>query len=309
MRFCVLFYIVLVLHHLTFYPCPSLPAKLTKAADFPLFGSTNRSPYENKDGSSNGISYEQTPNTSPSRFASQATEVQDDTRDDRPFYRNNLSREVSHSCQEPSYEGKTDKKDMEAKLRNYSESKEVSLNSGLFHFSIYKWAGSGEPFLMPLGGQSKLRFKERFKTGRCSSSNGRIESDSIGRHLPTVEEHTISLHSESVSLKISNGKHGESSKEKKTESCSDVEDAHVAITEPKFFGSERHASPQGQDISRKKTEESHAKSETTVYDNSEKETNANKGQAPKTKLKSLHALLGDENQVQGEGKLFCTLSI
>ncbi|KAL3514612.1 hypothetical protein ACH5RR_027329 [Cinchona calisaya] len=215
-----------------------------------------------------------------------------------PFYRQSpLSHEVSHTSEESSHETESNDKDMGSKLKNNSQSKEVPVNSGQFHFSIYKWAGSGIPLLVPLGRRSKLRYKDRFKTERCSSSNGRIESDCIGRHLPTVEEHIISIDTESVTLKINNGKHDETSNDKKIDSRSHVEETHLEVPEPKFFESEGHAAKHSETISRNKAEEEFlSENETNVYGKSEKESSIHKGEAPKTELKPLHELLNDENQ-------------
>ncbi|XP_027148907.1 J domain-containing protein required for chloroplast accumulation response 1 [Coffea eugenioides] len=291
----------------TSYPAQfSLPDKLTKATDFPLFGTTNRSSYKNKDGLSNGTSYKnKDEHTSLSRFANQATEVQDEARKDRPVYRQSpLSQEASHTG-ENCHETKSIEKDMGAKLKYKTQGKEVPLNSGQFHFSIYKWAGSGVPLLIPLGGRSKSRYKENFKTERCSSSNGRIESDIIGRHLPTVEEHIISIDTKSLTLKIDNEKHDDSSNDKKIDSCSQVEETHLKVPEPKLFESEGTVAQLDDNITRKKTEEeSLSKNETNVYAKIEKEFSTNKGQTPKAHTKSLHELLKDENGEQGNENSF-----
>lgn len=231
----------------------------------------------------------------------QATEVPSETRKDRPLnHQSPLSHEVSHTSDESSYKTKSTDKDTGAKLKN-SSSKEVPLNSGQFHFSIYKWAGSGVPLLIPLGGRSKSRYKERFKTERSSSSNGRIESDGLfGRHLPTVEEHIISVDTESASLKINNGKHDERNNEEMMDSCSHVEETYLKASEPNFFESEGHAAKHGETISRKDTEDEFlSKNETGVYPVNEKESSINKGQSPKIEPKLLHELLNDENEGQG----------
>ncbi|CDP07551.1 unnamed protein product [Coffea canephora] len=291
----------------TSYPAQfGLPAKLTKATDFPLFGTTNRSSYKSKDGLSNGTSYKnKDEHTSLSRFANQATEVQDEARKDRPVYRQSpLSHEASHTG-ENCHETKSIEKDMGAKLKYKTQGKEVPFNSGQFHFSIYKWAGSGVPLLMPLGGRSKSRYKENFKTERCSSSNGRIESDIIGRHLPAVEEHIISIDTKSLTLKIDNEKHDDSSNDKKIDSCSQVEETHLQVPEPKLFESEGTAAKLDDNITRKKTEEeSLSKNETNLYAKIEKEFSTNKGQTPKAHTKSLHELLKDENGEQGNENSF-----
>lgn len=283
----------------------SLPAKLTKATDFPLFGSTNRSSCKKKDELSNGTSCknkdEHTSSTSLSRFANQATEVQEEARKDRPVYRRSpLSQEVSHTSENSSYETKSIEKDMRAKLKYNRQGKEVALNSGQFHFSIYKWAGSGVPLLMPLGGRSKSRYKENFKTERCSSSNGRIERDITGRQLPTVEEQIISIDAESLTLKIDNEKHDDSSNEKKIDSCSHVEETHPKVPEPKLFETEGNAAKLGKNITRKNTEEeSLSEKETNVYAKNGKKNSIDKAQTPNTRTKCLHELLKVENGEQG----------
>ncbi|CAI9763701.1 unnamed protein product [Fraxinus pennsylvanica] len=61
--------------------CFNLPAKLTKAADYPTFASGNHRPYK-MDDNANCISSPHYSNSSLSRFSSQAISGQDETRND-----------------------------------------------------------------------------------------------------------------------------------------------------------------------------------------------------------------------------------
>lgn len=143
------------------YFCFSLPAKLTKATDYPAFGSGNRSPYSNKDGASNG---------SLSRFSSQARQRENGS---QMIYRQgSLSREVSLNGDELPQLASSNEKDSEGNLK-----KEAVSNVNQFHFSIYKWAGKGVPLLTPLMRGKKCKSKENSRLERCLSSNARVQCD------------------------------------------------------------------------------------------------------------------------------------
>nr|GMD84830.1 J domain-containing protein required for chloroplast accumulation response 1 [Ipomoea batatas] len=122
----------------------SLPAKLTKATDYPAFGSGNRN---SKDGASNG---------SLSRFSSQSRQRENGS-SQMIFRQRSLSREASVNGD--------DEKDSEGDVEKEAQ----------FHFSIYKWAGKGVPLLTPLM-RGKNR-KENSRLERCVSSNARVQCD------------------------------------------------------------------------------------------------------------------------------------
>ncbi|KAL2459079.1 J domain-containing protein required for chloroplast accumulation response 1 [Forsythia ovata] len=167
----------------------SLPAKLTKATDYPTFASGNNRPY-NMDGITNGTSSPHSSNSTPSRFSSQALLGQDETRNDVPpvYHHSPLSNEVSFSNEDSTHAGISDQKDVE-KWKNDSKSLETPSNNNQFHFSIYKWADRELPMLIPLRGAKIPKLKE-MGIDRSASSNGRIKS--MERELPTVENHGIS---------------------------------------------------------------------------------------------------------------------
>ncbi|XP_019174955.1 PREDICTED: J domain-containing protein required for chloroplast accumulation response 1 isoform X2 [Ipomoea nil] len=128
----------------------SLPAKVTKATEYPTFGSGNRSPYHNsKDGGSNG---------SLSRFSSQSRQRENGSQ--MIFRQRSLSREASLSGDERS-------------------SGEKDSEEAQFHFSIYKWAGKGVPLLIPLmrGKNSNKPKENNSRLERCLSSNARVQCD------------------------------------------------------------------------------------------------------------------------------------
>ncbi|KAA8537658.1 hypothetical protein F0562_027266 [Nyssa sinensis] len=193
-------------------PSPlSLPAKVSKAVDFPAFASGNRSPFKYKDGTSHGINFSCTPATPLSRFSNEAIQGQDVLRNDiRPsHHQTHLSHECSLSSEEPSYMTKTNETDIGSNLTKDSKSGETPTNGNQFHFSIYKWASRGVPLLMPLRRGKSSKSREKNKTERCSSSNGRIESNSVVCELPRANlqdidsiflDHSISSNTESSKM-------------------------------------------------------------------------------------------------------------
>lgn len=139
----------------------SLPAKMTKAVDIPILGSSSSSPHRYKDGASNAL------NASLSRFSSPAMQGRD-------IFRNNpgqspgqtlLSRESS-GVKESLYstlstENEIDNKSKHTTARAGSPSSE-------FHFSIHKWANVGVPLLMSLRGGKHPTLKGSSKVSAVS---------------------------------------------------------------------------------------------------------------------------------------------
>ncbi|KAK2994779.1 hypothetical protein RJ640_021011 [Escallonia rubra] len=212
----------------------SLPGKLPKEMDYTVFGSSNRSPYKYKDGTSNGLSCPYPPNSLLSRFSSQAIEEQDDLRNDATtsFRTNSLSHEFSRRrSDELQYMAKDDETDVGGILKEEPKSAEAPSNSSQFHFSIYKWAGIGVPMLMPLRGGNRSKLKEKGKIERCSSSSERIRSDRIASEPWTASVHdpeSIFLNNDASgneeSFVIKGEKQELASTHKGTESCPIVED-------------------------------------------------------------------------------------
>lgn len=165
----------------------SLPTKLTKGVELPTFGSGSRGKYKSKDGSSNGANYY---SFSPlSRFSIQPKQSQEVTNDmASSLYQSNLLEELSIGNEEPSTLARNDGKEAAPDFKKNSTDQEVSNNGNQFHFSIYKWASRGAPVAMPLRGGLSSRFKEKAME-RCSSSNGRIESENLIGGSATTKEH------------------------------------------------------------------------------------------------------------------------
>lgn len=139
----------------------SLPAKLTKGMDLPTFGSSNRSANKHKDGSS-------TPSTSLSRFSSQSfPELNDQSL---------LSTDLSFTTEEASYISKPTENEVGGNLKGGAKRVEALINSGRFHFSIYKWSTYGTPLLSPLRRGKSSASKENGTFERCLSSKGKLES-------------------------------------------------------------------------------------------------------------------------------------
>ncbi|CAK9142818.1 unnamed protein product [Ilex paraguariensis] len=131
------------------FPAPfSLPAKLINTMDFPVFASGNGSPHMYKGSIPNGAGHPCTRSASLSRLSNQAIL--------RKFELKN---------------------ELGCNLKKDSKDADALTNSSRFHSSLYKWAGRGVLLLMPLRGGNGSKSKEKAKTLRCSSFNGRTESD------------------------------------------------------------------------------------------------------------------------------------
>ncbi|XP_040998589.1 J domain-containing protein required for chloroplast accumulation response 1-like isoform X2 [Juglans microcarpa x Juglans regia] len=159
----------------------SLPAKLPKGMDLPVFGSTLHSSSKYKDGASNGISLSNSSTSTLSGFSSQAIQCQEELGNDvQSSYRQSpLSPKISRVSLESSDLNNSDKRDREGNGKNDSNSLEVQRESGQFHFSIYRWASKGVPLATLFRGNRSAKFE------RCSSSNGWQESGRMARESST----------------------------------------------------------------------------------------------------------------------------
>ncbi|GFZ10298.1 J-domain protein required for chloroplast accumulation response 1 [Actinidia rufa] len=177
----------------------SLPAKLTTAVDFPVSASSSRNFYKYKNPTSNGVSSLYNPSPPMSRLSGEGFQEVDELRNEtRPSHRPSpLSHEFSFGSKESSYVTKyseLESMDKGSNLKRDLKTTEASNNGSQFHFSIYKWASKGVPLLTPLRGGNNIKSKERFKTDRCSSTNGRIESDDMANGLQTEDWCDSDLH-------------------------------------------------------------------------------------------------------------------
>ncbi|CAJ1973323.1 unnamed protein product [Sphenostylis stenocarpa] len=144
-------------------PIPfSLPAKLTYGVDLPTFGSPTRSNNIN-DGivASNGLGLS---DSHSSRFSTQRKELKKDL---KPYRQSLLSQEFSNSST-------SDKADKGSIMKQDISIREVSpsASNGQFHFSIYKWASTGVPMVMPIRTEraSRAKDKDKVKLERSSSA-------------------------------------------------------------------------------------------------------------------------------------------
>ncbi|XP_028122418.1 J domain-containing protein required for chloroplast accumulation response 1-like isoform X1 [Camellia sinensis] len=185
----------------------SLPAKLTKTTEFPAFASSNRSSYRGKDPASNGINCVYTPSSPLSRQLSEAFQEEDELRSEihQSYRPSPLSHEFSLSNKEPpciTKSGELESMDR-GNLKKDLKNTEAPSNSSRFHFSIYKWASKAVPMHLRLGNSPKS--KARVKTKRCSSSNGRIERDTITSNgLEAANGHDSDLHFLNYSVSANN---------------------------------------------------------------------------------------------------------
>ncbi|KAI8014693.1 J domain-containing protein required for chloroplast accumulation response 1 [Camellia lanceoleosa] len=290
----------------------SLPAKLTKTTEFPAFASSNRSSYKGKDPASNGINCVYTPSSPLSRQLSEAFQEEDELRSEihQSYRPSPLSREFSLSNKEPpciTKSGELESMDR-GNLKKDLKNTEAPSNSSRFHFSIYKWASKGVPMHLRLGNSPKS--KARVKTKRCSSSNGRIERDTITSNgLEAANGHDSDLHFLNYSVSANNespypeGRKQdrdsllETSTEDRVEPCHIVEDTVLSM--PRSISVNKIPNTvktvAGDAVLSDKREEikSHSVSETGVVEITEKGIATSMQEAQKPELNHLRSPLYD----------------
>lgn len=142
----------------------SLPAKLTRGADSPIFASGNR---KYKEPISNVKGFPYTPSS--------------------PIYKPSpLSHQVSLNKEVPYSTVKHEElksPEVQSKVKNDSKTTEAANNGNQFHFSIYRWASKGVPMLMPLRRVKSGKLNDTIKTEMFSGFNKTIESDKMGEKL------------------------------------------------------------------------------------------------------------------------------
>ncbi|XP_052201489.1 J domain-containing protein required for chloroplast accumulation response 1 isoform X2 [Diospyros lotus] len=286
----------------------SLPAKLTKAKDFPAFASGNHSPYKYKDPTSIGMSCSYTPSSPLSRLSSEALHEEGESGNDiRPSYQPSPLSHESSLPKGPSHTtkaGELESSDIGGNLKKDLKSIESPINISQFHFSIYKWASKGVPLLIPVRSGNIIKQKERIKTERCLSSNGRIESN---KGLQVADFHDSGLDllnqsdSENRQSPCSEGRKQQGSLFKTTdenmdEPCDTVEEAVLSIPGSKsmhIVPDTIETVPSDVALSDKRVEiKTHPLSDANLCGSTEKE-------AQKHEMKPLRSFLYDTNKAQG----------
>ncbi|XP_028085607.1 J domain-containing protein required for chloroplast accumulation response 1-like isoform X2 [Camellia sinensis] len=276
----------------------SLPSKLTKATDVPAFASNNHSPYKYKDPTSNGVS-------SPlPRLSSEAFKEEDQLRNE--IHSSNrhspLSHEYSLSTKEPSYMTKSDaleSADTGGDMKKDLKSTEAPSNSSQFHFSIYRWASKGVPLLMPRRRGYSPKSKEKVKTERCLSSNGRIESDNMASGLSANESPNTEGRNQDESLCL------KTSIEDRVEPFHIALEAVLSMPGSKFINNIPDIVETVTDdaISSDKREDikpPHSVSDIGLCANTEKQVDMSMHEVQKSELKPLRSFLIEE---QGNGEI------
>ncbi|KAL7245039.1 hypothetical protein ACSBR2_000391 [Camellia fascicularis] len=300
----------------------SLPAKLTKTMEFSAFASSNRSSYKGKDPASNGINCVYTPSSPLSRRLSEAFQEEDELRSEihQSYRPSPLSHEFSLSNKKPpciTKSGELESMDR-GNLKKDLKNTEAPSNSSRFHFSIYKWASKGVPMHLRLGNSPKS--KARVKIKRCSSSNGRIERDTITSNgLEAANGHDSDLHFLNYSVSANNespypeGRKQdrdsllETSTEDRVEPCHIVEDTVLSM--PRSISINKIPNTvktvAGDAILSDKREEikSHSVSETGVVEITEKGIATSMQEAQKPEFNHLRSPLYDTDVGQGNDEL------
>ncbi|XAR61790.1 hypothetical protein NMG60_11016308 [Bertholletia excelsa] len=293
----------------------SVPPKLTKATDFPAFASGNRSPYRYKDPTSIGITGPYTPSSLSRVSSCEAFKEEAELRKETKTSHNPspLSLKFSLDSKEPSNMKKSSElvEEVGGNLKTDMESTVTSSNGNQFHFSIYRWASKGVPMLMPLRRGKGAKPKDRFEIERCSSSNGRIESNKMESgdqktNLVNSDLHILN-HGASVNYKSSyaKGREEESgsllkpSAEDRVESGVIVEEEVLSMPGSTSVNKTVETVP-GEDISSDRKEENrpHPLSKTDSCESIEKEIGTQKPE-----LKSLYSLLYHTDEGQGSNEL------
>ncbi|KAI3464990.1 hypothetical protein Pfo_021653 [Paulownia fortunei] len=267
----------------------SLPAKLTKAMEFPTFANHNHG--QNKiDGSTNGLNSPHS-SSSLSRFSNHAIRGQDEIRNEvHPVYHQSpLSHEASFSSQESPLTVKSDRKDNIENLKK--DTRNVDSFGNQFHFSIYKWAGRGVPMLMPLVDGNNLKSKDNRNYDRCAISDGRMESKSSS---------VIKLSArEPKSLKIEREKEDLRNKEETKELQNSVEEALYEIPESKSRRSLNDAVVFDEARQNIKEEQVKSLDESDTGEKIEKKVPPKIEESLKSEVKPLRAMLSDEVEQPG----------
>jgi hypothetical protein len=150
--------------------------------------------HKNKDGASYGVG-------NYAHSASQTDHVRDELTNDISR-QSTLSKELSLTSEESSNSTKHEETDTNTNLKSDSDSSDVPTNGNQSHFSIYKWASEGIPFVMSLRGATKSRLDENCELQRCSSASGWIASEGIARELRSANPHDIDVPSFSSHIEL-----------------------------------------------------------------------------------------------------------
>ncbi|XP_030950428.1 J domain-containing protein required for chloroplast accumulation response 1-like isoform X2 [Quercus lobata] len=279
----------------------SLPAKLTKGMDLPVYGSTPLSPSKCKDGASNGISSSSFLSSNLSRFSSQSTQSQEELKNgiQSSYSQSLLSQEIILNNEESSNLIKSDKKDTEGNIKKDSKISEAPTDSSQFHFSIYKWACKGVPLMIPFRGSSS-RLKEPVKMKRSLSLNGRIEIESKVRESPLKSYKIEHNKEENDSVLDTSAQDG-------VEPCQNVAEPILLTTELETLSSlhsvveDVSADTMMRDIREEIKHQSLSKID--LCDNDVKEITILTKEVHKPELKPLRSLLFDNDYEQGNERI------
>lgn len=283
----------------------SLPSKVTRAMDFHSL----REP-----GVSNGSSYPYSP---PSRFSNQTIQGQDGLKNDPwPSYRQSrLSHEFSLAGDESPKLTTSNRADMGDNLENGSNSSKVEINTSQSHFSLYKWASKGVPFVTPLRRLNSSRTKVKSKTERCSSTNGRFQSERMVSELPEAIMHDVEYHytddtsASTKSFKIDREKQKNDAlftkiTQDRLEECQIVEEVVLAIPNLEPLNKTHNRIEDDAVLSNTRKEgKPYSLSETGLCGKAEKEISVLAHEVSNPELKSLRSLLHETDDGQGTDKV------
>ncbi|KAM4121922.1 hypothetical protein ACB094_01G043000 [Castanea mollissima] len=280
----------------------SLPAKLTKGMDLPVYGSAPLSPSKCNDGASNGISFSSFFGSNLSRFSSQSTQSQEELKNgiQSSFRQSLLSQEIILNSEESSNLIKSDKKDTQGDMKKDSKISEAPTDSSQFHFSIYKWACKGVPLMIPFRGGSSSRLKEPVKMKRSLSLNGRIEIESRVKESPLKSYKMERKKEENDSVLDTSAQDG-------VEPCQNVAEPILLTSELETLSSLHSVAEDvsGDTLMRDLREEikHQSLSKIELGDNDVKEITMLTKEVHKPELKPLRSLLFDNDHEQGNERI------
>lgn len=270
---------------------------------------------------SDGTSYPYSP---PSRFSNQAIQGQEGLKNDPwPSYRQSrLSHEFSLASDGSQNLTTSNRADMGENLENGSNGSKVEINPSQSHFSLYKWATKGVPFVIPLRRVSSSRIKVKSKTERCASTNGRYQIERMVSELPETilqdVEYQYHDDTESASTKSYMMDHEKqkydnifgTSTEDRLQESQFVEEVVLAIHNPEPFNDipSRIEDDAGSAVfsNRRKEGKPYSLAETGLIGKTEREISALAHEVRNPELKSLRSLLHETDEGQGTSHFMST---
>lgn len=266
---------------------------MTRAINFPSFSDQS---------ASNRTSYP--PYSPPSSHTIQG---QDGLKNDPwPSHRQSrLSHEFSLGSDESPKLSSSNRADMGGNLENGSNISKVEINSSQSHFSLYKWASKGVMFAIPIKRVNSSRIKVKSRADRCSSTNGRFQSELPEAILQDVEypypDDAMSATTKSFLMDHEKPKketRSTTNTEDRLEGCQNFEEVVPVIHNPEDIPCRTKDDAESLSDTRKERK-LYSLLETGLCGKTDREISALAREVRNTELKSLCSLLHEPDDQQG----------